>query len=248
MATRNAELMRNARTSLEGNWGLAIGTCLVYVIALSATQLVPLSIFVLAGPMLLGLYLFVLTISRGGEPRLEQLFDGFKNFSNSMVAYLLVMLYVFLWTLLLIIPGIIAALSYSQTMFIIADEPNLRPSEALDKSKAMMDGFKTKLFGMHLRFFGWSILCLFTFGIGFLFLFPYMYVSLAKFYDDVRAEYEGGGSEIDSGSTYTPPVPPMSKVSDRATEPATSSTQPSSSDSSGSAPKEEPKKGYDYEK
>jgi len=91
-----------------------------------------------------------------------------------------------LWTLLLIIPGIIAAISYSMTFFIMADDDSIDAMAAIDKSKAMMNGYKMKYFRMNLRFLGWSLLCFLTLGIGFLWLIPYMYVSYVKFYDDIK--------------------------------------------------------------
>jgi uncharacterized membrane protein len=98
-------------------------------------------------------------------------------------------LFVFLWSLLLIIPGIIAALSYAMAFYILADdkEKTVKAMEAIDKSKVMMYGYNWKLFCLGLRFFLLSLLCILTLGIGFLWLMPYMQVSLAKFYDDVKA-------------------------------------------------------------
>jgi len=99
-------------------------------------------------------------------------------------------LFVFLWSLLLIIPGIIASLAYSMTFFILADEPELGASDALAKSKRMMRGYKWKYFCLNLRFIGWAILCVISLGIGFLWLIPYMQISYAKFYEDVKTEYQ----------------------------------------------------------
>jgi len=87
--------------------------------------------------------------------------------------------------LLLIIPGIIAALSYSQAFFILADNPSLSASEVLSKSKEIMDGHKLKLFFLGFNFIGWSFLCILTLGIGFLWLIPYMKVSYASFYNEI---------------------------------------------------------------
>ena len=95
-------------------------------------------------------------------------------------------IFILLWTLLLIIPGIIATYSYAMTFFIIADDPQAGALEAIGRSKEMMRGHRWKLFCLFLRFIGWSLLCLLTFGIGFLWLTPYMQTSLAHFYDDVR--------------------------------------------------------------
>ncbi len=256
MATENADLMKNARTSLEGKWGLAIATFFVYMVIISAAQalvdfeaVTSLATLVIAGPFAVGAAIFSLNISRGGEAKLEQIFDGFKNFATALVAYLLMFLFVFLWALLFIIPGVIAALSYAMTFFIIADDPQIRPRAALDKSKAMMDGYKAKLFRMYLRFFGWSLLCLLTFGIGFLFLFPYMYVSLAKFYDDVKADSAGGSAQTlepeNPPEPSSPPEPTMNPepiVPDGSTQGGEQSSDP------GTEEKPVPKRGFDYEK
>ena len=134
----------------------------------------------------MGAAIFSLSISRGKEGRLEQLFEGFNHFATALVTYLLLLLYVFLWMLLLIVPGIIAALGYSMTFYILADDPLIKPQDALKKSKSMMDGHKEKLFYLCLRFFLLAILCILTLGIGFLWLIPYVHVTMAKFYDDVK--------------------------------------------------------------
>ncbi len=196
MNTENTTLMRAARESLKGQWGLAIGTFLIFTLLTSAPGSVRahgsfLTIsstltLIIGGPLSLGAAIFALTISRGKEARLEQIFQGFNNFSNAFVAYLLLALYILLWTLLLIIPGIIAALGYSMTFYIIADDPNIKPQDALNKSKTMMNGHKLKLFYLGLRFFLLALLCILTLGIGFLWLVPYVHVTMAKFYDDIN--------------------------------------------------------------
>jgi uncharacterized membrane protein len=191
MVTENAILMQQARESLKGKWGLVIGTFLVYMLIISAIQIIPfvgaiITLFI-GGPFALGLAIFSLTISRNQEASLEQIFKGFNNFGTSLGAYLLMVLFVILWMLLLIVPGIIAALSYSMTFFIIADDSTIGPMDAIDKSKKMMYGYKWKYFCLNLRFLGWALLCILTLGIGLLWLIPYIQISLAKFYDDVKA-------------------------------------------------------------
>ena len=193
MKTENVVLMRMARESLKGKWGLAIVTFVLFILITGSFQvpsyffpLAGLLSFVIAGPMALGLSIFSLNISRDQEARLEQLFDGFKNLGTALGAYFLMVLFVILWMLLLIIPGFIAAISYSMTFYIIADDDSIGAMEAIDKSKKMMNGYKWKYFCLGLRFIGWAILCILTLGIGFLWLFPYAQVSMAKFYDDVK--------------------------------------------------------------
>jgi len=192
MNTENKVLMKQARESLEGKWGLAIGTFIVYLILSAVLQLVPkvgpvVSIFI-SGPFALGITIFSLNLARNREAKIEQIFDGFKNFGTALGAYLLVFVFTLLWLLLLVIPGIIAALSYSQTMYIIADNPSIGAMEAINRSKAMMEGHKMRLFILGLMFFGLGILCILTLGIGFLWLYPFATVTLAKFYEDINPE------------------------------------------------------------
>ncbi len=89
-----------------------------------------------------------------------------------------------------LIPGyvimIMVSLSYSQSMYIIADESSVKASIAIARSKKMMDGNKARLFFLGLRFIGWSLLCVLTLGIGFLWLIPYISSSFAHFHDDLR--------------------------------------------------------------
>ena len=99
-------------------------------------------------------------------------------------------IYIFLWSLLLIIPGIIAAYSYSLTFYLLIDEPELSAEAAIQKSIKIMEGNKWKLFLLHLRFFGWFMLCVLTLGIGLLWLIPYVQISFVHFYEDVKRDFE----------------------------------------------------------
>jgi len=181
--TPNRELMRTARERLGGNWGLAVGAYLIYLVIMSVSG--PASL-ILAGPMMVGLYLMYLAISRNQKADLGQLFRGFNMFVSALGAYLLMCLFILLWCLLLIVPGIIAAFSYAMTFFIIAEDDSIGPLEAITKSKQMMRGRKWKLFCLCWRFFGWFLLCLLTCGVGFIFLIPYVNTAYARFYDDVK--------------------------------------------------------------
>jgi len=189
MKTKNAILMQMARESLKGKWGLAIGTFVVYILIVATLQAIPIIGLIASGPLVLGLAIFSLSISRNQDARLEQIFQGFSNFGTSLGAYLLMILFILLWMLLLIIPGIIAAISYSMTFYILADDNSISAMDAINKSKKMMNGYKWKYFCLHLRFLGWALLCLLTLGIGFLWLAPYVHISVAKFYDDVKANF-----------------------------------------------------------
>ncbi len=187
--TANRDLMAQARESLRGQWGLAIGAFVIFALILNVVQFVPyigsIGGIIIIGPMSVGMCIFALALSRNQNPRLPQIFEGFQKFGVALGAYLLMVLFVFLWTLLFIIPGYIAIYAYSQTFYIIAEDNNIGPLEAIRKSKEMMRGNKWKRFCLDLRFIGWMLLCLLTFGIGFLWLVPYVFISQAKFYDDL---------------------------------------------------------------
>jgi uncharacterized membrane protein len=182
MKTDNSVLMQRARQALEGRWGLAIGACLISILI----GRFPALNIIIAGPLAVGMAEFSLKYSRRQKAELSDIFNGFNYFWNGLLAYLLILIFVVLWSLLLIIPGIIAAISYSQTFFLLSENPSMDPMAAIDKSKALMNGYKWKYFGLCLRFFGWALLCILTLGIGFLWLIPWMQVTFAGFYDDLK--------------------------------------------------------------
>lgn len=91
---------------------------------------------------------------------------------------------------LAMIPAMIAQLRYSQTYYVLCDQPGLGGLEAIRVSTRLMQGNKWKLLCLHLRFLGWTLLALLTLGIGFLWLFPYMMASQAHFHDDIKRGQE----------------------------------------------------------
>lgn len=212
----NSELRAQARERLEGKWGtFVLMTFLLYVIqallqipgsvgdlfkvlspenALTSESLSTLSVMLtlLALPLSWGLTVSLLRNHREESVDLENLFDGFRGgrYTRVFCALFLVQLFTFLWALLLIIPGIIKAFSYALTPYILLDEPELTAKQAIARSCEIMQGRRWKLFCLYLSFIGWGILCLLTFGIGFLWLVPYMNASIAAFYEDAHAEFE----------------------------------------------------------
>jgi len=193
MKTENSVLMKNAWESLRGKWATVIPATLIYSLVLVVQKIPKAGVIlglVVAGPMTLGFSMFILRLSRAQDIRLENIFDGFKNLGNAIGAGILKWVFVFLWSLLLIIPGIVALYSYSMTFYIMADDPTIGPLDAIRKSKSMMMGNKWKIFFLALRFLGWTLLSILTLGIGFLWLFPYATMANAKFYDDIKNSVE----------------------------------------------------------
>ena len=184
---RNSELRALARSQLKGSWLAAVGVVLIYVIILGASNILPLIGFlVIAGPLTVGFLGYFLKKARGETAEIENLFDGFKLFLKSFLLCLLQVVFITLWSLLFIIPGIIKCFSYSMAFFILKDNPEIGTMEAITRSRKMMSGHKGKLFGLCLSFIGWAFLCTLTLGIGFLWLYPYMTLSMANFYEDLK--------------------------------------------------------------
>ena len=131
------------------------------------------------------------------EAKIETLFTYFYNWKTTAATRFLKTLYCFLWSLLFIIPGIIASYSYAMTGYILADHPELTASEAIERSKELMSGNRFRLFCLHFSFIGWAILCAFTMGIGNLWLNPYRQASVAAFYREISGteRMESTGAE-----------------------------------------------------
>ena len=188
--THNRDLMQQARASLQGNWGQGALITLVYVAVGYAVLQVPmigsLASWIISGPLALGYAIVCLSLARRSRAEVAQVFEGFRHFTVALAAYFLMIIFILLWTLLLIIPGIMAAYAYTMTFFVIADEPSISPFEAIRRSKAMMIGMRWKCFCLQCRFIGWILLGMLTFGIGYLWLMPYMQTAMARFYEDVR--------------------------------------------------------------
>ncbi|WEK54451.1 MAG: DUF975 family protein [Candidatus Cohnella colombiensis] len=188
----SAEIRAKARESLRGNWASAVLHFLLYYVIMMGIGffgLVPvigwLANVVLSGVLSFGLYSFFLALSRGERPSTETLFSGFSRFMDTFLLGLLMGIFIFLWSLLLIIPGIIAAFRYSQAYYILRDNPGIGALEAIRRSKDLMVGHKLRLFVLILTFIGWALLCGLTFGIGTLWLAPYVYTSQAHFHNDL---------------------------------------------------------------
>jgi uncharacterized membrane protein len=184
----NAELRAMARNQLKGTWLAAVGLFLVYGIIMGASSLVVVGPLVLGGPLTLGYVGYFLKKPRGETGKLENLFDGFKQFGSSFLLNLLQNIFIVLWSCLLIIPGIVKSFSYAMAFYIMKDNPDIGALEAITQSRKMMVGYKWKLFCLYFSFIGWILLCCLTFGIGLLWLVPYMETSRANFYEELKKQ------------------------------------------------------------
>lgn len=118
----NKAIRMEARRLLVGKWGkLALVWLILYAIYIVSSSFYQWSFIltlIIAGPFTLGIYNIFLKIWREEDFKIEEMFSGFKDFGRSLGTYLLMTLYILLWSILLIVPGIIAAISYSMTFFL----------------------------------------------------------------------------------------------------------------------------------
>lgn len=208
-----SEIKKLSKLSLKGNWGKAVlFTFILFLLNMIVPTIVEIVLsggftawyeqdyaplhasmastlisFILI-PLSVMVYWFYLSLIRRENPQIGSVFSIYSDGKMSLKLILTSILqgiYIFLWSLLLLIPGIIKGFSYSQTFFILKDHPEYSANQAITESKKLMKGYKWKLFVLYLSFIGWAILCLFTLGIGFLWLIPYVTTSLATFYNEL---------------------------------------------------------------
>ena len=209
---KNQDYKNAALGTLRGNWAPAVVCAIVYVlIAVVISMFQPsvatddsvtgtqgamslvymlLYIFVML-PIILGMYqTFNVLYTEGDNKLTSNMFKlAFGTYGRNLAGMLLMFVFTLLWTLLFIIPGVIKAIAYSMTPYILKDYPELSPNQAINLSQKMMKGHKFDFFYLVLSFLGWALLCILTLGIGTLWLSPYVYTSFAAFYEDVKKEY-----------------------------------------------------------
>ena len=142
-------------------------------------------------PLIVGCYRFFLQNSRG-PAELNELGAGFRgDWGNVVLVMFLKNLFLALWTMLFIIPGIIKAYAYRMVPYILKEHPELSGTQAITLSRRMMKGHKGDAFVLDLSFIGWILLSALTFGILHLFYVgPYIQATDAELYKVVRADYE----------------------------------------------------------
>jgi len=197
-ATRG-ELKARAKEAIKGNIGMYFVCALIVTAITGVCACVPVvgsiaSLF-LSGPFALGMVYVIYTVLRGEKIDIgSQLFGGFQRFWDAVACYWLQSIFIMLWSLLFVIPGIVKAFSYSMSFYILADNPEMSGKEALDASKELMNGHKMELFVLYLSFIPWFLLTAVTCGIAGIYVMPYMNATITNFYLDIK------------GQNYTAPV------------------------------------------
>lgn len=180
-----------AKSQIKGNVGILFVITLLTGLIGGVAGLIPLvggliAAVVLTPAFSLAVVKIYLDMTAGQKPAVGDLFSQFSNFWGAFKVTFLVGLFTSLWSLLLIIPGIIKAYSYSQAMYILAEDPEMGALEAINRSKEMMQGHKMELFALGLSFFGWIVLGILTLGIGFIWIIPYMSATQANFHNSIK--------------------------------------------------------------
>jgi uncharacterized membrane protein len=233
-----SNIRARGRAALAGNWQQAMMAMLLYFVFIN---LIPslidsllgwsyigpggvaitsspswLYLLLVSGPFTLGLIFFFMGLFRHQETDTKAVFSGFDRFGKAFVLSLVMGIFIILWTLLLIIPGIIAACRYSQSFYIMHDNPELSAMECLNESKRVMAGNKAKIFTLTLSFIGWALLAglpsgiysglfvgineipslfdslmTFVLSAGYLWVGAYYYTSLVAFYELLKGNITG---------------------------------------------------------
>lgn len=150
--------------------------------------IVSIVMFCLGSIVNVGYRKFNVDLLSTGRASIGSLFSYFKHWKSAILSNVLVTVYVFLWSLLCVIPGIVASYKYAMVPYIVADDPTISAQDALDKSAAMMNGRKMELFILELSFIGWHLLAILSCGIGYIWLTPYINASVAEFYRTVSGK------------------------------------------------------------
>ena len=211
---KNQEYKNMALASLKGHWAPVVVASIVYMALayvimgpyiatyeLTMNQIPVNSVFALVASAvyMLGMPLVFMPFSVGYTYAANRLFvegdsrmtgnafrDGFGRWGRNVWGMFLIGFFTSLWSLLLIVPGIVKFYAYAMTPYILIDNPELSANQAINLSKKMMKGHKFDLFFLQLSFVGWIFLSIFTLGIGLLWVMPYMMASQAAFYQDLK--------------------------------------------------------------
>lgn len=182
------ELKTKAKESIKGNVFIFFGLTIIVGLIISVSSITVIAPLIIAGPFTLGMTIFILDVIRNKKGEIGTVFKGFNQFGPAFGATFFQGLFIFLWSLLFYIPGIIATFRYSMTYFILADNPGMKGIDAIRKSKQMMVGHKWELFCLGFSFFWWFLLCGITFGIAYIYVAPYMFATFAEFYESLKNE------------------------------------------------------------
>ena len=179
------DFRNRAWNKLQGNWATAVVSYLIMELIIGALAFTFIGSFLIIGPLTVGFSLVAVNIVRKNNPQIENLFAAFNDFVRTFVLWIINTVFIALWSLLFVIPGIIKALSYSMSYYIVIDNTDMSANEARKRSMQMMEGHKWSLFCLYCSFIGWILLGILTFGILLFWVLPYIEVARVEFYQNL---------------------------------------------------------------
>lgn len=187
-------LLFSILTSVATNIGGAIATYIefgsesyeIYGTTITLSYMSEIISLIISSLLSFGYLNFFLKISRNENAEINDLWSKINMFFPYLGVSILIGLFTSLWSLLFIIPGIIASFSYSMTYYIMLDNPNMSCLDAIKESKRIMKGHKWDYFVLNLSFIGWILLGIFTLGILYIWLVPYIAVTECNFYNEIK--------------------------------------------------------------
>jgi uncharacterized membrane protein len=182
---KSYDIRLKSRELLKDKYGICLLITFIGALIVSGTASMGIIGMLITGPIAVGIAYAFIKLVRGMDLQLQDMFYGFETFVPAFVQKLLSTIFIFLWFLLLIVPGIIKALAYSMAPYILADNPEMNGLDSITASKEMMDGHKGRLFCLYLSFTGWFLLAVLTGFIGLIFLAPYVTTAKTVFYQDL---------------------------------------------------------------
>lgn len=192
--TTSSEYRKRAREALDHNlfgntWLYLLLVMLVTSVILSVSGAVVVGPLLLCGPISIGIASYSLHLVRRTDKKnkIDTAVDGFRGpIGDHILLGVLQTIFVFLWTLLFVIPGIVKTIAYSQCYFIKIDHPEYDAQTCITESRRMMNGHKWQYFCLTLSFLGWIIVGAICCGVGTLWVSAYMQAAYAEFYEDLK--------------------------------------------------------------
>lgn len=172
----------------------------LWAMMVTITIVTALLAIIIGGAVTLGMATFNLNLVNRREARFGDLFSQFHRLGAGFCMVFAMGFFTFLWSLLFVIPGVIAAYRYAMVPYLMAEFPELRTMDAMRESKRLMKGNKWRLFCLQISFIGWNLLSLFTMGIASLWIVPYRLAAEAAFYMEIT-----GRSQLRYGSQTSGP-------------------------------------------
>lgn len=191
MVIERSALKEKSKEQIKGTIGTYFLCVLIIALISSAAAPIFGAGFILAPIFGMSMSMIALHIARNESFEVKDTFSGFDLFGKALWLSIITNVFVFLWSLLLVVPGIIKAYAYSMAPYILADHPEMTAREALNESKRMTEGYKGDLFLLQLSFLGWHLLALLTCGLLYIWLAPYLSATQANYYLELKRISEG---------------------------------------------------------